>query len=58
VEAAEAGARSSSEGGADSVTLDPINATDGESFRATRQILDTLLDFAPESFDLIPALAT
>ncbi len=43
--------------GADSVTLDPINATDGESFRATRQIFDTLLDFAPESFDLQPALA-
>src|SRR5829696_3353448 len=44
--------------GADSVTLDPINATDGESFRATRQVFDTLLDFAPESFDLIPSLAT
>ena len=44
--------------GADSVSLDPINATDGESFRATRQVFDTLLDFAPESFDLQPALAT
>jgi peptide/nickel transport system substrate-binding protein len=44
--------------GADSVCLDPINATDGESFRATRQVFDTLLDFAPESFDLIPCLAT
>jgi peptide/nickel transport system substrate-binding protein len=44
--------------GIDSVSLDPINATDGESFRATRQVFDTLLDFAPESFDLIPALAT
>jgi len=44
--------------GADSVCLDPINATDGESFRATRQVFDTLLDFAPESFDLIPSLAT
>ncbi len=44
--------------GADSISLDPINATDGESFRATRQIFDTLLDFAPESFDMIPALAT
>src|ERR687896_2667221 len=44
--------------GADSLSLDPINATDGESFRATRQIFDTLLDFAPESFDMIPALAT
>ena len=44
--------------GEDSVTLDPIHATDGESFRATRQVFDTLLDFAPESFDLVPALAT
>ncbi|MBA3424939.1 MAG: ABC transporter substrate-binding protein [Rubrobacter sp.] len=44
--------------GADSITLDPIHATDGESFRATRQVFDTLLDFAPESFDLVPALAT
>src|SRR5215218_6628364 len=44
--------------GADSVSLDPINATDGESFRATRQIMDTLLRFKPESFDLAPALAT
>jgi peptide/nickel transport system substrate-binding protein len=43
---------------ADSVSLDPINATDGESFRATRQMMDTLLRFKPESFDLAPALAT
>jgi peptide/nickel transport system substrate-binding protein len=44
--------------GADSISLDPINATDGESFRVTRQVMDTLLDFAPESFDMVPALAT
>ncbi len=44
--------------GADSVTLDPVNTTDGESLRVTRQIFDGLLDFAPESTDLIPALAT
>jgi peptide/nickel transport system substrate-binding protein len=44
--------------GADSVSLDPINATDGESFRVTRQVFDTLLDFAPGTFDPIPALAT
>ncbi|MGI8909020.1 MAG: ABC transporter substrate-binding protein [Rubrobacteraceae bacterium] len=44
--------------GADSVSLDPINTTDGESLRVTRQIFDGLLDFAPESTDLIPALAT
>jgi len=44
--------------GADSVCLDPVNATDGESFRATRQVMDTLLRFKPQSFDLAPALAT
>jgi peptide/nickel transport system substrate-binding protein len=44
--------------GADSVSLDPINATDGESFRVTRQIFDTLLDFAPGTFDPVPSLAT
>jgi peptide/nickel transport system substrate-binding protein len=43
--------------GADSVCLDPVNATDGESFRATRQMMDTLLRFKPETFDLEPALA-
>jgi peptide/nickel transport system substrate-binding protein len=43
--------------GADSVSLDPVNATDGESFRATRQVMDTLLRFKPETFDLAPALA-
>lgn len=44
--------------GADSVTLDPVHATDGESFRVTRQVFDNLLDFAPESFDLQPSLAS
>src|ERR687895_1791540 len=44
--------------GADSVSLDPINATDGESLRATRQIFDGLLRFEPGSFDVAPALAT
>jgi peptide/nickel transport system substrate-binding protein len=44
--------------GADSVCLDPINATDGESFRTTRQIFDSLLRFKPGSFDLAPSLAT
>jgi peptide/nickel transport system substrate-binding protein len=43
--------------GADSVSLDPVNATDGESFRITRQVMDTLLRFKPESFDLAPSLA-
>ena len=44
--------------GADSVSLDPVNTTDGESLRVTRQIFDGLLDFAPETTDVIPALAT
>src|SRR5215208_1476458 len=44
--------------GADSVGLDPINVTDGESLRATRQIFDSLLRFKPGTFDLAPALAT
>jgi peptide/nickel transport system substrate-binding protein len=44
--------------GVDSLSLDPINATDGESLRVTRQIFDGLLDFAPESTNVIPALAT
>src|SRR5215213_206314 len=44
--------------GADSIGLDPINVTDGESLRATRQIFDSLLRFKPGSFELAPALAT
>ncbi|MEJ7819953.1 MAG: ABC transporter substrate-binding protein [Rubrobacteraceae bacterium] len=44
--------------GADSVTLDPIHVTDTESSKVTRQIFDGLLDFAPESTDVAPALAT
>ena len=44
--------------GADSVSLDPVNTTDGESLRVTRQVFDGLLDFAPESTDLAPSLAT
>ena len=44
--------------GGDSTALDPINATDGESLIVTRQIFDGLLDFAPESTDVVAALAT
>src|ERR687894_373178 len=44
--------------GADSVSLDPINATDGESFVVTRQVMDTLLSFKPGTTDPIPSLAT
>jgi len=44
--------------GADSVSLDPIHATDGESFVVTRQVMDTLLAFEPGTTDPIPSLAT
>lgn len=44
--------------GGDTVSLDPANVTDGESFRVTRQIYDTLIDYKPGSFDLVPGLAT
>ncbi|MCA3749136.1 MAG: ABC transporter substrate-binding protein, partial [Rubrobacter sp.] len=44
--------------GADSVGLDPINVTDGESLIVCRQVFDGLLDFKPETTDLVPALAT
>ena len=44
--------------GADSVSLDPIHATDGESFVVTRQVMDTLLSFKPGTTDPIPSLAT
>ncbi|CAA9538457.1 MAG: Dipeptide-binding ABC transporter, periplasmic substrate-binding component [uncultured Rubrobacteraceae bacterium] len=44
--------------GADSVSLDPIHATDGESFVVTRQVMDTLLAFEPGTTDPVPALAT
>jgi len=44
--------------GADSVTLDPPHTTDTESSKVTRQIFDGLLDFAPETTDVAPALAT
>ncbi len=43
--------------GSDSVTLDPVNASDGESLLVARQVFDGLLGFAPESTDLVPALA-
>jgi peptide/nickel transport system substrate-binding protein len=44
--------------GAEPVTLDPIHVTDSESSKVVRQMFDPLLRFAPESTDVIPALAT
>ena len=44
--------------GADSVTLDPVNATDGESFAVTRQIFDGILEFKPGTTDPVASLAS
>src|SRR5699024_2301140 len=35
----------------------PGSTTDGESSRVTRQVLEGLLDFEPETFDIQPGLA-
>ncbi len=43
--------------GGDSVNLDPINATDGESFKVTLQVYDTLVQHKPGTTEVIPALA-
>ncbi|MBN2261145.1 MAG: ABC transporter substrate-binding protein [Clostridiales bacterium] len=42
----------------DSVSLDPSNATDGESFYVARSVLDTLVDYEVDNTNIIPALAT
>src|SRR5699024_3161568 len=43
--------------GGDSESLDPGSTSDGESSRVTRQVLEGLLDFEEETFDLKPGLA-
>ncbi|WP_067727143.1 ABC transporter substrate-binding protein [Oceanobacillus damuensis] len=43
--------------GGDSESLDPGSTTDGESSRVTKQVLEGLLDFDKDSFELIPGLA-
>lgn len=43
--------------GGDSESLDPGSTTDGESSRVTRQILESLLDFDKDSFEIKPGLA-
>jgi peptide/nickel transport system substrate-binding protein len=43
--------------GGDSVKLDPINVTDGESLRVTHQIFDTLVKYKPENTEIFPNLA-
>lgn len=43
--------------GADAVSLDPINVTDGESIRVTHNVFETLLEY-DENLELQPKLAT
>lgn len=44
--------------GGDSVGLDPINVTDGESFKVAHQIYESLLEYKPGITEVEPALAT
>ena len=44
-------------GAADPTYLDPALVSDGESFRVTKQIYESLVDFAPGTTRLIPGLA-
>lgn len=41
----------------DSVGLDPIQVTDGESFKVTQQIYDTIVMYKPGTTEVIPGLA-
>lgn len=43
--------------GADSDGLDPIRATDGETFKVTENIYDTLVGYAEQSTEVVPSLA-
>ncbi|MGC4377014.1 ABC transporter substrate-binding protein [Fictibacillus sp. Mic-4] len=43
--------------GGDSVKLDPATVTDGESFIATAQVTETLVDYDKESTKVVPGLA-
>lgn len=44
--------------GGDSVSLDPATVTDGESLRVTKNIMEPLLQYKADSFEIEPALAT
>src|SRR5690606_18214394 len=44
--------------GGDSVSLDPITVTDGESFKVTKNIFDTLINFGEQDTEIEPALAS
>ncbi|CAM5207726.1 Glutathione-binding protein GsiB OS=Ureibacillus acetophenoni OX=614649 GN=SAMN05877842_104156 PE=3 SV=1 [Ureibacillus acetophenoni] len=43
--------------GGDSVSLDPAIVTDGESFKVTENIFETLLNFGPQDTTINPGLA-
>lgn len=43
--------------GGDSVSLDPAIVTDGESFKVTENIFETLLEFGPQDTTIQPGLA-
>jgi peptide/nickel transport system substrate-binding protein len=43
--------------GADSIGLDPAVVTDGESFRVTRNIYESLLEYKRDSAEIAPGLA-
>ncbi|WP_227396434.1 ABC transporter substrate-binding protein [Jeotgalibacillus aurantiacus] len=43
--------------GGDSVGLDPITVTDGESFKVTKNIFDTLISFGEQDTEIQPGLA-
>ncbi|HWI49449.1 MAG TPA: ABC transporter substrate-binding protein, partial [Rummeliibacillus sp.] len=43
--------------GTDSVSLDPITVTDGESFKVARNIYETLVQFGEEDTSIKPSLA-
>ncbi|QPC45789.1 ABC transporter substrate-binding protein [Mangrovibacillus cuniculi] len=44
--------------GGDSVSLDPSQATDGESFKVTKNVFETLIEFGEQDTELHPGLAT
>ena len=44
--------------GGDSVSLDPIAVTDGESFKVTKNIFDTLVNFGEQDTEIEGALAS
>ncbi|MFS0862706.1 ABC transporter substrate-binding protein [Fredinandcohnia sp. 179-A 10B2 NHS] len=44
--------------GGDSVSLDPITTTEGETFKVTKNIFDTLINYGDQDTTLQPGLAT